>query len=164
MLILWTGSGAFPGSGGLFAVFFLSLSACMVVSALDIRSLTGIVLVPLMMLSFPSVCSMFTFMFTSGLLCGGHFSCLYGCLADPPLSVRLPAGDCASGAEPRAVSSLSVPGAGGAGLRPVPGSFAGGWMRRCKGTAGESGNGPGGKRTRGRAARPEEPAWFFCPA
>ena len=62
-----------PWIGGLFAVFFLSLSACMVVSALDIRSLTGIVLVPLMMLSFPSVCSMFTFMFTADCYAVGIF-------------------------------------------------------------------------------------------
>ena len=62
-----------PWIGGLFAVFFLSLSACMVVSALDIRSMSGVVLVPLLMLSFPSVCSMFTFMFTADCYAGGVF-------------------------------------------------------------------------------------------
>ena len=65
-----------PWIGGLFAVFFLSLSACMVVSALDIRSMSGVVLVPLLMLSFPSVCSMFTFMFTADCYAVGiFFSC-----------------------------------------------------------------------------------------
>ena len=62
-----------PWIGGLFAVTFLSLAACMVVAALDIRSLTGVVIVPLMMLSFPSVCSMFTFMFTADCYAVGIF-------------------------------------------------------------------------------------------
>ena len=62
-----------PWIGGLFAVFFLSLAACMAVAALDIRSLTGAVLVPVMMLSFPSVCSMFTFMFTADCYAVGIF-------------------------------------------------------------------------------------------
>lgn len=62
-----------PWIGGLFAVTFLSLAACMVVAALDIRSLTGAVIVPLMMLSFPSVCSMFTFMFTADCYAVGIF-------------------------------------------------------------------------------------------
>lgn len=62
-----------PWIGGLFAVVFLSLAACMAVAALDIRSLTGVVLVPLMMLSFPSVCSMFTFMFTADCYAVGIF-------------------------------------------------------------------------------------------
>ena len=62
-----------PWIGGLFAVAFLSLAACMVVAALDIRSLTGVVIVPLMMLSFPSVCSMFTFMFTAECYAVGIF-------------------------------------------------------------------------------------------
>ena len=62
-----------PWIGGLFAVVFLSLAACMAVAALDIRSLTGVVLVPFMMLSFPSVCSMFTFMFTADCYAVGIF-------------------------------------------------------------------------------------------
>lgn len=62
-----------PWLGGIFAVTFLALSACMVLLALDIRSLTGAVIVPLMMLTFPSVCSMFTFMFTADCYAVGIF-------------------------------------------------------------------------------------------
>ena len=54
-----------PWLSGLFAIGMISVAACMVLSALDLRSITSAVLVPLMMLSFPSMCSLFTFMFTA---------------------------------------------------------------------------------------------------
>ena len=62
-----------PWLGGLFAVTFLAFASCLVLSALDLKSLTSAVLVPLMMLSFPSVCSMFTFMFTADCYAVGIF-------------------------------------------------------------------------------------------
>lgn len=54
-----------PWSCGLFAVMLISVAACMVLSALELRSMTSAVLVPLMMMSFPGMCSLFTFMFTA---------------------------------------------------------------------------------------------------
>lgn len=54
-----------PWLSGLFAIGMICAAACMVLSALELTSITSAVLVPLMMLSFPGVCSLFTFMFTA---------------------------------------------------------------------------------------------------
>ncbi len=59
------GTWSVPWLSGIFAIVLISLAACMVVAALELTSITGAVLVPLMMLSFPSMCSLFTFMFTA---------------------------------------------------------------------------------------------------
>ena len=69
----WDGNYSAPWLTGLFAVFFLSLASCLVLSILKIESVTGSILVPLMMMSFPSVCSMFTYMFTADCYAVGIF-------------------------------------------------------------------------------------------
>ena len=84
-----------------------------------------VVIVPLMMLSFPSVCSMFTFMFTADCYDGGYFPGLHGGMADSEISFRLCTGNCASGPQSGAVSGLAVRGAGRSGLRPVSGLCCG---------------------------------------
>lgn len=59
------GSWSAPWLSGLFAIVMVSLAACMMMEALELRGLTSAVLIPLMLISFPSMCSLFTFMFTA---------------------------------------------------------------------------------------------------
>ncbi len=54
-----------PWLGGIFSIALISVAGCMLLSALELRSTTSAILVPLMMMSFPSMCSLFTFMFTA---------------------------------------------------------------------------------------------------
>jgi hypothetical protein len=59
-----------PAVHGFLFVFFLSLSACVVLEIAKIRSTTGAILVPALMVTFPSIVSTMTFMFmahTSGM-------------------------------------------------------------------------------------------------
>ncbi|MFI3212524.1 MAG: glucosyltransferase domain-containing protein [Eubacteriales bacterium] len=58
------GSLSVPAVHGFLAIVFLSLSACMVLAMLDLKSVTAAVLVPMLMVTFPSVASTMTFMFT----------------------------------------------------------------------------------------------------
>lgn len=62
---LLTGKWSVPWLSGIFAIVLISAAACFVVSALGLKSVTSAVLIPVMMLSFPSMCSLFTFMFTA---------------------------------------------------------------------------------------------------
>ena len=54
-----------PWLSGIFSIVLISAAACFVLSTLHLKSTTSAVLIPLMMLSFPSMCSLFTFMFTA---------------------------------------------------------------------------------------------------
>jgi hypothetical protein len=59
-----------PAVHGFLLILFLTLSACLVLETANIRSTTGAVFVPALMLTFPSVVSTMTFMFmahTSGI-------------------------------------------------------------------------------------------------
>ncbi len=59
-----------PAVHGFLLILLLSLSACLILEILQIRSTTGAILAPALMLTFPSVVSTMTFMFmahTSGL-------------------------------------------------------------------------------------------------
>ena len=62
---LLDGKWSVPWLSGIFAIVLISAAACFVLSALGLKSITSAVLVPLMMLSFPSMCSLFTFLFTA---------------------------------------------------------------------------------------------------
>ena len=59
-----------PAVHGLLFIVFLAIAACFVVEIMQIKSMTGAVLVPAVMVTFPSVVSTMTFMFmahTSGI-------------------------------------------------------------------------------------------------
>lgn len=59
-----------PAVHGFLFIFFLSLSACLVLEILNIKNTTSAILVPVVMVTFPSVVSTMTFMFmahTSGI-------------------------------------------------------------------------------------------------
>ena len=59
-----------PAVHGMLFVLFLSISACLVMEILNIRSTTSAILVPIVMVTFPSIVSTMTFMFmahTSGM-------------------------------------------------------------------------------------------------
>ena len=59
------GKWSVPWLSGIFSIVLISAAACFVLSTLHLKSTTSAVLIPLMMLSFPSMCSLFTFMFTA---------------------------------------------------------------------------------------------------
>ncbi len=54
-----------PAIHGMLLIVFVSLAACFVVAALDLKSLTSAVLVPAVMITFPSITSILYFMFTA---------------------------------------------------------------------------------------------------
>lgn len=59
-----------PAVHGMLFILCLALSACFIVEIMQIRSRTGVILVPALMMTFPSVVSTMTFMFmahTSGI-------------------------------------------------------------------------------------------------
>ncbi len=59
-----------PAVHGFLMILFLTLSACLVLEILDLKSTTAAILVPALMVTFPSVASTMTFMFmahTSGM-------------------------------------------------------------------------------------------------
>lgn len=72
------GDWSVPWINGTVAIFFLALSACLVMMTLRLTSVTSAVLVPLMMVSFPSVASTFTFMFTADAYAVSIFLCCLG--------------------------------------------------------------------------------------
>lgn len=63
-------SYSIPAVHGMLLIIFLALSACLVLAILDIHSTTAAILVPMFMVTFPSVACTMTFMFmahTSGM-------------------------------------------------------------------------------------------------
>ena len=59
-----------PAVHGILFIFFLALSACLVLEILNLKSTTSAILVPVVMVTFPSIVSTMTFMFmahTSGI-------------------------------------------------------------------------------------------------
>lgn len=67
-----------PALNGLVTIFCISVSSYLVIECLNIKSLKAILLTIVMMLSFPSVISQMTFMFTSS--CYG-IAIVFSCLA-----------------------------------------------------------------------------------
>lgn len=64
------GEYSIPAVHGFLFVFFLAISACLVLEIAQIKSTTGAILVPCLMLTFPSIACTMTFMFmahTSGI-------------------------------------------------------------------------------------------------
>jgi hypothetical protein len=64
------GKHSIPAVHGLLFIIFIALSACIVLEITQIKSITGAILVPVLMVTFPSVVSTMTFMFmahTSGI-------------------------------------------------------------------------------------------------
>ncbi len=62
-----------PAIHGMVLILFLSLASCMIVAALEIESVTASILVPAIMLTFPSVTGIMYFMFTAHLYGIGVF-------------------------------------------------------------------------------------------
>ena len=56
-----------PAIHGMLLILFISIAACMVVSALGLKSVTSAILVPAIMVAFPSVTGILFFMFTAHL-------------------------------------------------------------------------------------------------
>lgn len=59
------GVHSIPAVHGVLFILFLALSACLILEITGIRSVTGAVLVPVVLMTFPSVASTMTFMFMS---------------------------------------------------------------------------------------------------
>lgn len=53
-----------PWINGSVAIFLIAISCCLVISVLELKSMTSAVLVPVLFMTFPSVASTMTFMFT----------------------------------------------------------------------------------------------------
>ena len=53
-----------PWINGSIAIFLIAISCCLVLSILELKSMTSAVLVPVLFMTFPSVASTMTFMFT----------------------------------------------------------------------------------------------------
>lgn len=66
-----------PALNGMLTILFLSIASCLIVSTLKIENEIGICLVSIIMLTFPSVASLMTFMFTANTYALGV---LLGCL------------------------------------------------------------------------------------
>ena len=60
-----TSHASMPWVNGPIGIFFLALTACVVVLVLDIRSRTGILLTAASLLTFPTICCTYAYMFTS---------------------------------------------------------------------------------------------------
>lgn len=73
-----SGWWSIPAFNGVVAIILLSLSACFVMAALDLKSMTSAVLLPGMMVSFPAVASAMTFMFTVNTYAIGILMCCAG--------------------------------------------------------------------------------------
>ena len=64
------GIHSIPAVHGVLFIFFIAVSACLILEIVGIKSTTGAVLVPIVLMTFPSMASTMTFMFmahTSGM-------------------------------------------------------------------------------------------------
>ena len=104
-----------PWLSGIFSIVLISAAACFVLSTLHLRSTTSAVLIPLMMLSFPSMCSLFTFMFTADCYAVGILLACAGAWLIRKYRFGFPARDSLPGSEHGNLSGISVPGAGHSG-------------------------------------------------
>lgn len=59
------GQYSVPAIHGVLMIFFIAMSACLVVELLQLKSMTAAVLIGALMVSFPSVACVMTFMFTA---------------------------------------------------------------------------------------------------
>lgn len=59
-----SGVWSVPALNGMLAILFFALSACVILETLELQSYSSAVLLPVIMLTFPSVASTMTFMFT----------------------------------------------------------------------------------------------------
>lgn len=62
-----------PWLNGSIAILLIAISCCLVVSILELKSMTSTVLVPVLFMTFPSVASTMTFMFTVDMYMLGMF-------------------------------------------------------------------------------------------
>ncbi len=62
-----------PAIHGMLAIIFVSLSACLVVATLKLKSVTASILIPTVMITFPSLTGIMYFMFTAHLYAVGIF-------------------------------------------------------------------------------------------
>lgn len=72
-----SGMWSVPALNGVLAILFLALSACIILEVLELQSYSSAVLLPAIMLTFPSVASTMTFMFTVNTYALGLF---IGCI------------------------------------------------------------------------------------
>lgn len=87
------GKWSVPALNGVITIIFLSLSACIILITLDLKSYASAILLPVMVVTFPSVASTMTFMFTSSCYAIGIFmSCLGAYLIQKQKRVSLVGG------------------------------------------------------------------------
>lgn len=72
------GADTIPALHGFLMIFFLTLSACVVMELLHLKSTTAAVLIPALMVTFPSVASTMTFMFMAHTSAMGIFMMCIG--------------------------------------------------------------------------------------
>ena len=60
-----SGNWSVPAINGLLTIIIISISSCFILLALDLKSKTSSVLIPIMAVTFPGLTSIMTFMFTS---------------------------------------------------------------------------------------------------
>lgn len=65
-----------PALNGMMAIIFLAISACFILAALELKTTTSAVLLPMIMLTFPGVASSMTFMYVAHIYAVGVF---FGC-------------------------------------------------------------------------------------
>jgi len=59
-----SGEWSIPAINGVMAIFIIAVSSCLIIAALDLKSLSAAILVPVMAVTFPGFTSTMTFMFT----------------------------------------------------------------------------------------------------
>ena len=63
----WAGHWSVPALNGMLAILFMSVSACLILDALELRSVTSAILLPMVVVTFPSLACVMTFMFMADL-------------------------------------------------------------------------------------------------
>lgn len=59
------GSWSVPALNGMIAIVLLAIASCFIYETLELKTVTSAILIPAVMLTFPAVASMLTFMFTA---------------------------------------------------------------------------------------------------
>lgn len=70
------GEWSAPALNGMLTIIFIAIAACFILAALELKTLTSAVLLPLVMVTFPGVASSMTFMYVSHIYGAGL---LFGC-------------------------------------------------------------------------------------
>ena len=71
----WAGHWSVPALNGMLAILLIAIAACFILEALEFHSLTSALLLPMVMMTFPSLASTMTFMFTVDTYAMGFLMC-----------------------------------------------------------------------------------------